>query len=275
MDFFVKYTYEVSDYSPDDHDSPSNYLIPPDQTRSYPSLGTGFSFIEYDMQRYLDEAGTPEDLTMGAAVRFSLGRSIPEFGADYTGSRPEFSAKFLVKALSRVFVGGKNSIYWWNHAGRNSEINSRTEAMVYLKTDETSVVTARILTDFAWRQKSTYQIILGGANGLRGYPVYRFSGNRLAVGNLEYRFYFPLEILTVRIGGAAFFDIGNVWHRSEKIDMQDLRSDIGLGLRFGLTKSSTSRVLRLDIAKSLANNDVFVSFGSTVLFSLRAFEVHE
>ena len=102
--------------------------------------------------------------------------------------------------------------------------------MAYIKTGETNVLSARILTDFGWRQKTTYQVILGGANGLRGYPVYRFAGNRLAIGNLEYRFYLPLEILTVRIGGAAFFDIGTVWRRNEKIDPGDLRSDIGLGL---------------------------------------------
>ena len=275
LDLFFKYNYEESDYSPDDYDSPYNHIIPPDQTRSYPSAGLGLSIIEYDMQRYLDEAGTPEDLTLGAAVRFSLGRSIPEFGADYTGTRPEFSTKFLSKPFSGLFIGVKNNIYWWRYDGRDTEIGSRTEAMIYLKTGETNVLTARGLADFTWRQKSTYQAILGGANGLRGYPVYRFSGNRLAIGNLEYRFYFPLEILTVRIGGAAFFDIGTVWQRYEKINLSDLRSDIGMGLRFGLTKSSTSRVLRFDIAKSLANNDVFVSFGSTVLFSLRSFENHE
>ncbi|MEE9554411.1 MAG: BamA/TamA family outer membrane protein [candidate division Zixibacteria bacterium] len=275
IDLYIKYNYEFKDYAPDDFSSPLNYIIPSDETKSYPSLGFGLSIIKYDMQRYLDEAGTPEDLTLGAAVGISLGRSVPEFGADYTGTRPEFSVKFLAKPYSRLFVGAKNKIFWWRHNGQDTEIRSRTEAMVYLKTGVTNVLTARWLTDFAWRQKSTYQLILGGANGLRGYPVYRFSGNRLAIGNLEYRFYLPLEILTVRIGGAAFFDIGNVWQRYEKIDLGDLRSNVGLGLRFGLTKSSTSRVLRFDVAKSLSTNDVYVSFGSTVLFSLRSFENHE
>ena len=275
LDIYLKYNYKFKDYAPDNHSSPLNYIIPPDEIRSYPTLGFGFSIIKYDMQRFLDEAGTPEDLTLGAAVRVAIGRSVPEFGADYSGTRPEFSIKFLAKPYSRFFIGAKNKILWWRHNGRDTEIRSRTEAMAYIKTGETNVLSARILTDFTWRQKTTYQVILGGANGLRGYPVYRFAGNRLAIGNLEYRFYLPLEILTVRIGGAAFFDIGTVWQKNEKIDPGDLRSDIGLGLRFGLTKSSSSRVLRFDIAKSLANNDIYVSFGSTVLFSLRSFENHE
>jgi outer membrane translocation and assembly module TamA len=92
----------------------------------------------------------------------------------------------------------------------------------------------------------------------------------MALGNVEYRFYLPLEILTVRFGGAAFFDIGRAWEPDERIEMKDLKSDIGIGLRFGLTKSSTSRVLRLDVAKSLSSNDVFVSFATGMLFSLQS-----
>ncbi len=109
---------------------------------------------------------------------------------------------------------------------------------------------------------------------MRGYSAYEFSGNRMALGNIEYRFYFPLEILTVRLGAAAFFDIGNVWYRGEKIDLTDLKSDLGIGLRFGLTRSSTSRILRLDLAKSLSDNDLFVSFATGMLFSLKTFDGH-
>jgi len=275
LDLFAKYNYELRDYSPDDPQSPYNYIIPDDETRSYPSVGFGLSFINYDLQRYLDEAGTPEDLTLGAALRITIGRSANELGADYTGTRPEFYGRFLIRPFQRLFIGGRNTVFWWRHRGRDEEIRNQSELMAYLKTGGAHVLTARVLTDFAWRQKSTYQVILGGANGLRGYPVYQFAGTRAAIGNFEYRFYIPLEILTVRIGGAAFFDIGNVWRRSEKIDLGDLRSDIGLGLRFGLTKSSTSRVLRFDVAKSLSNNDVFVSFGSSVLFSLRSLDSHD
>jgi len=275
LDLFVKYNYDFKDYSPDDPNSPLNHIIPFDETRSYISPGIGMSIIKYDLQRYLDEAGTPEDLTLGAGFRISIGRSLKSLGADFDEIRPEISAKFLVKPYEWIFLGARNKVFWWRRDGRDKEIRSQSEIMMYLKTGRTNVLTARWLADFAWRQKSTYQLILGGTNGLRGYQAYRFAGNRAVIGNLEYRFYLPLEILTVRLGGAAFFDIGNVWRAPEKIEIKDLRSDIGLGLRFGLTKSSTSRVLRFDMAKSLADRDVYVSFGSTVLFSLKSLDSHE
>lgn len=273
-DFYLDYTYNSRDYSPENIDSPFNYLIPADETRSYPTIGVGFSLIEYDLARFLDEAGTPEDLTLGASLSFSLGRSLSAFGADFQGTRPEISLSVLSRPADRIFLGAKDIVWWWLHSGRNIEIRHRTEAMLYYKTGATQVLALRGLTDFAWRQKDNYQVILGGRNGLRGYSAYEFSGNRLALGNLEYRFYFPLEILTVRLGAAAFFDIGNVWYRGEKIDPTDLKSDLGIGLRFGLTRSSTSRVLRLDLAKSLSDNDLFVSFATGMLFSLKTFDGH-
>jgi hypothetical protein len=270
LDLSAIYRYESIDYSPYYRYHPLNQTIPADETRSYPTLGIGVSFIVYDLQRFLDEAGTPEDLTLGASAGFSLGRSSPAFGADFTGTRQILGASFLARPSSRLFIGAGNNLSWWRHDGRFTEIRNRAEFMIYSKTGQAQVLCARWLTDYAWRQKSVYQIIVGGSNGLRGYRAYQFTGNRLALGNVEYRFYLPLEILTVRIGGAAFFDIGRAWEADERIELKDLKSDIGLGLRFGLTKSSTSRVLRLDVAKSLSSNDVFVSFATGMLFSLQS-----
>ncbi len=273
-DLYLDFTYDSREYSPDDINSPFNTLIPADETRSYPSIGVGLSFIRYDMERFLDEAGTPEDLTLGASLRFSIGRSLSAFGADFQGTKPEISLSVLTRPADRIFLGARDIVWWWHHSGYNTEIRHRTEAMLYYKTGSSQVLALRGLTDFAWRQKRNYQLILGGRNGLRGYSAYEFSGNRMALGNIEYRFYFPLEILTVRLGGTAFFDVGHVWYRGEQIDPGDLRSDIGIGLRFGLTRSSTSRVLRLDLAKSLSDNDLFVSFATGMLFSLKTFDGH-
>ena len=104
---------------------------------------------------------------------------------------------------------------------------------------------------------------------MRGYEIFRFSGQKLGLANLEYRFYFPLQLFTVRLGGAAFFDIGNVWDQYEKMEIRDLKSDIGIGLRFGLTKSSSARIVRLDISRALSENNIFITFSSDLVFSLR------
>ncbi len=270
------YNYEDLDYSPYyENFHVYDHLIPSSETRSYPSAGVGASIIKYDLGRYLDEAGTPEDLTLGGSTSLAIGRSLPQFGADYIGTAFAANASFLVKPFKKVFIGGRENVNWWYHKGARELISYKTEAVLYVKTVNTQVLAVRGVSNFAWRQRPGYQVILGGTNGLRGYSSFSFEGQKSALGNMEYRFYIPLEILTVRVGGVMFFDIGNVWSEGEEITLNNMKSNIGIGLRLGLTKSSTARVLRFDIAKALTENDYYISFGTGVLFSLSSITGHD
>jgi hypothetical protein len=270
------YNYENYDYSPYDPYSPFDYLIPADEKLSYPLLGIGANIIQFDVERYLDAPGTPEDLTLGAGFKALLGRSLKSLRATYTGYYPSFSVQFLAKTSSRAFVGASDNISWWIHNNRGERIRHISEAALYYKPLATHVIAIHALTDFAWRQKSTYQVFLGGGNGLRGHSFYELAGKKLALGNLEYRFYLPVEIMTVRLGAAAFFDIGNVWRDGQRVDLGDLQSDAGIGLRLGMTRSSTSRVINLDLARSLSRDRFYITFtSSTSMFRLGNFNIDE
>jgi outer membrane protein assembly factor BamA len=270
------YNYENHDYSPDQLNSIFNFLIPADEKLSYPLIGVSGGIIQYDVERYLDAPGTAEDLTLGAGFRATLGRSDRIFGATYGGYNPSFTAQFLAKSSSRAFVGAIDNISWWFHDNRNERFRHISEAAFYYKPLTTHVLELHALTDFSWRQRSNYQIFLGGGNGLRGHSFYELAGTKLAVGNIEYRFYLPVEILTVRLGGAAFFDIGNVWDRDDHLRFPDLQSDVGIGLRLGMTRASTSRVINLDFARALSRNRYYVTFtSSTSLFRLANLNINE
>jgi outer membrane protein assembly factor BamA len=276
INFFALYNYQDLDYSEYYEGHPLNdYLIPPDERSSYPSLGVGGEYIEYDLERYLDEAGTPEDLVLGASGQIIVGRSVPQFGADYIGTRTAISTGFLVRPVKRLFFNGSDLVQWWHRNSRSERIYHITELLVYYKTTRTSVLAMRGLANFAWRQDPGYQILLGGTNGLRGYSDRELEGTRLVLGNLEYRYYSPITILTVRLGGVMFFDIGEVWDEEDRIRFDDMKSNVGMGLRFGLTKSSTARVLRFDIARALTENQYFVSFGTGMIFNLQSIFGHE
>jgi hypothetical protein len=270
------YNYESHNYSPEQPNSIFNYLIPPSEKLSYPLAGIGGAIIQYDVERYLDAPGTAEDLTLGAGFRATLGRSDKKFGATYAGYCPSITAQFLAKTSSRAFLGALDNISWWYHDGRSERIRHINEAAFYYKPLTSHVLAIHAMTDFAWREKSTYQVFLGGGNGMRGHSFYELAGTKLAVANIEYRFYIPVEILTVRLGAAAFFDIGNVWEHYEDINLHDLQSDAGIGLRLGMTRSSTSRVINLDLARSLSRNRFYVTFtSSTALFRLGNLNINE
>jgi outer membrane translocation and assembly module TamA len=54
----------------------------------------------------------------------------------------------------------------------------------------------------------------------------------------------------VRLGFAGFVDVGDAWYGSSE-SLSDLHSDFGVGLRFGLVRSSVASIGRLDLAYSV------------------------
>jgi len=92
---------------------------------------------------------------------------------------------------------------------------------------------------------------LGGPTTLRGYDYLAFSGTRMGLVNLEYRyplvdaliFGWPGRWGFTNIGGSLFFDAGATWDKDqftafrENVDgvqLQDIRADFGFGTYFNL-----------------------------------------
>lgn len=100
------------------------------------------------------------------------------------------------------------------------------------------------------------ELLLGADNGLRGYSVGAFSGNKKLLFNIEDRLFLNDDVWDLfSIGGALFFDTGMVWKKDEFMDLSKLKSDIGIGLRFGTTRSSSAEVMRVDLAYALNENN--------------------
>lgn len=82
---------------------------------------------------------------------------------------------------------------------------------------------------------------LGGGESLRGYDPFRFQGDKLMLVQGEYRW----EASRV-IELALFGDTGTVANRGERLNLDSLKSDFGVGFRF---KTSESTLFRLDVAR--------------------------
>ncbi len=97
------------------------------------------------------------------------------------------------------------------------------------------------------------QLLLGGDNGLRGYPLRYQSGERRALLTLEQRGYtdwYPFRLL--RVGGAVFYDVGRAWDGVNQNTVNGgWLSDAGIGLRLALDRTAFANVLHLDIAVPL------------------------
>ncbi|OGI37033.1 MAG: hypothetical protein A2V91_04265 [Candidatus Muproteobacteria bacterium RBG_16_64_10] len=103
---------------------------------------------------------------------------------------------------------------------------------------------------------------LGGSGTLRGYEAGSFKGNAYALANIEYLAplfgYYPIR-------GVLFADIGNTYPSNRDIDLSDLKSSAGFGLRWKI-KAFVKLDLRLDVAYAFDTGETRVYAGTKETF---------
>jgi hypothetical protein len=94
------------------------------------------------------------------------------------------------------------------------------------------------------------QLLLGGDNGLRGYPLRYQSGERRALFTLEQRYYTDWYLFRLmRVGGAVFYDVGRAWGgANQNAENGGWLSDAGFGLRLAFDRAAFGNVLHFDVA---------------------------
>jgi hypothetical protein len=101
-----------------------------------------------------------------------------------------------------------------------------------------------------WRLDVENQILLGGDNGLRGYPLRYQDGTARALFTAEERWFsdwFPFRLF--RVGAAVFADAGRTWGTAPLAGSNlGLLEDVGFGLRFGNARSGFGNVVHVDVA---------------------------
>jgi hypothetical protein len=102
----------------------------------------------------------------------------------------------------------------------------------------------------SWRLDLDNQVLLGGDNGLRGYPLRYQDGSARALFTIEQRYFtdwFPFRLW--RVGAAIFFDAGRTWGEPALAQPSlGTLKDAGFGLRFGNARSGLGNVIHVDIA---------------------------
>ena len=224
--------------------------LPPDRTLSYPFVG--FDFLQDDFRKLSDQnqIGRTEDFFYGTEITGSVGVSNALFGGNLDAIILAASARkgydfettqqlFLVSTFSsrvedqrfRNLIASAMASYYWRW---------RPNWLLYMNLSGT--VTNALDPDA--------QLLLGGDNGLRGYPLRYESGATRALFTVEQRLYtdwYPFRL--VRVGAAVFADVGRTWGTGVVGNSDPgLLSDVGFGLRLGNTRSGLGNVLHIDLA---------------------------
>ena len=229
--------------------------LPPDRTLSYPFVG--FDILQDKYKKIGDEnqIGRTEDLYFGTEVSGEAGLSNSAFGADRNAIMlaAHLLRGFEISDLQQLFMTSNFSSRI--EGGRARNLIADAGGKYYWRWRPDWLLYAAVSGTVTDSLDPDLQLLLGGDNGLRGYPLRYESGTSRALLTVEQRVYtdwYPFRL--VRVGAAIFADVGRTWG-SGVIGNSDpgLLRDVGFGLRLGNTRSGLGNVLHIDFAFPLNN----------------------
>jgi hemolysin activation/secretion protein len=229
--------------------------LPPDRTLSYPF--TGFDMLQDRYKKIGDEneIGRTEDLYFGSEISGEIGLSNSSFGANHD------AVMLAAKALRGLELPAEQQLFLTSdfssrlEQGHARNLIADAAAKYYWRWHEDWLLYAGLSGTTTYMLDPDMQLLLGGDNGMRGFPLRFESGTSRALLTVEQRFFtdwYPYRL--VRVGGAVFADVGRTWG-SGVVGNSDpgLLRDVGFGLRIGNTRSGLGNVLHLDLAFPLNN----------------------
>ncbi|MBI3550526.1 MAG: hypothetical protein HY078_15925 [Elusimicrobia bacterium] len=228
--------------------------LPQDREISGPVLGYSLIQPHYVKETFIDKMKRVEDFNLGNELSVVAGPGLRSWGSDRD--------RWLLSALDQQgvrFAEGRFALFQAGVQGRLERGIPRNSIFyangnLYWKT--VAVFPQTWVAHLEWNTTRNLdgekQLLLGGNTGLRGYRNNSFAGTRSVLLNFEDRTFLTREFFHLfYAGGVVFFETGSVSGRSLEISWPNLKSDVGFGLRFSPTRSTTGEVLRMDVAYAL------------------------
>jgi hemolysin activation/secretion protein len=235
--------------------------IAPEQLPSDEKLVVPFFRFEVIEDRFerlenRNQIGRPEFFALGLASTLQLGRASTGFGS----SR---NAWLYSGTVSRGFVPAPEHTLIASAAisGRYADGQVRRQkfggsVQYYLPQTRRWLFYAAGSGDTLTNPDPSDVLLLGGDNGLRGYPLRYQSGRHRALLTVEERVntdVYPFRLF--RLGGAAYLDVGRAWGGSNvNTTNPGWLANVGLGLRIFNVRAAFSNVLHVDLAFPLVRD---------------------
>lgn len=225
-------------------------VLPEDRKLVYPWVR--FDLVQDDFMklRNHDQIGRTEDFYLGTRLSALLGWADATFGSDRN------ALIFSASLGHGIGTTEHSTLLFSSTAGGRLESGELRNAQLdgsiryYNKQSERRLFFTTLEGSIGHNLDLDNQILLGGDNGLRGYPLRYQSGEARALLTVEQRYFtdwYPFRLF--RIGGAAFFDIGRTWGDTPvSTPSLGLLKDIGVGLRIGNSRSGLGNIIHVDIA---------------------------
>lgn len=246
--WWIGYTYQEDSFRTN-AETRESFVLPPARTLSYPWIGFESVEDDYIETRHLDRLARVEDLNLGTELRGRLGFSSSAWGGSKNQAIFAFDVQsgWAPRSDQTVLLSGRAAGRWGEDGSENLTLGG--ELRYFLKTFGQHRLQVALRVDAAWNLDPELQLLLGGDNGLRGYPRRYQDGDRRALLTLEQRFYTDWELFNlINAGAAVFLDAGSAWYHDGS---PEVLKDVGLGLRLSSSRSSKGMMVHLDVAYPL------------------------
>jgi len=232
-------------------DQPGTILLPENRRFIYPYLQWELVEDRFEETRSHDQIGVTEDRFLGTRLGLRLGYAAQAFGS--------FRDALIVDAHLAMGFGDSetdslvaSADYHSRFQSGGGQRDSKLDlgAVYHHRHSDRALFHASLAGTWGHDLDLDHQVLLGGDNGLRGYPLRYQGGESSTLLTLEERLFtdwYPFHL--VHIGGALFFDMGRTWG-GNPVGGENLGwlKDVGFGLRFGNSRSGIGRVVHLDFA---------------------------
>lgn len=238
---------------------------------SYEAVGSS-----YLTTNYVNMFSRDEDFNLAPRLYVKAGFSPMAFGAPSDSGSVETEVSGGVMFGEDSFVQADLDYQTRLEAGvRNAIFSAFLGYVLKFPTDKPQTLVARLQFDRGWNLDRDVQIVADGTTGLRAYRLHAFTGDKRLLFNVEYRAFSEREILQlVSPGAAVFLDSGEAVPRGTELGFGELKTDVGIGLRFGVTRAGSNSVLRVDFAYAFdrdprGRRGFLVSFASSQAFNFQ------
>lgn len=238
-----------------DPSQPPPTAIPPDRTFAGPFLRHEVIEDDYLEVTNRELIQRPEFIAMGFHSTLQLGRSLASFGASeepwiVSGS---VSKGFRV-GLGQVLASTAFSAQYGTQTGDVRTIGAATR--YYQPQIGGFLLFFSAALDAVKPASAADELLLGGDNGVRGYPLRYQAGTKRAVFSVEERYYTSWYVLQLfRVGWAAYYDVGRAWDGELPNATPGWLANVGFGLRILSARASRGNVFHIDLAVPVHRTD--------------------
>jgi len=233
--------------------------FPEDREINQVWLGRQMIEDEFITLKNFNQLYLTEDINLGQSWVATLGWADKDWNSDKDRAALSTTIRSVWQINQRQLLVYRFELsgYWLPEENKGEEVLLSNRFRYYQSSEDSTGLYLALDLDYVRNLPANQQLLLGGEENLRGYPLRYQDGDRRILLTMEKRYYFNKHWYRLfRTGLAIFADAGRAWFPNERNrGATGLLSNIGIGLRLASSRAEKNLTLHIDLAIPLKKED--------------------